>query len=300
VSTKLCDVRGLASCGLVAIALSVCQPAFADDYFGFLDFSLRSGPTTLLPGRLYVPPAAISDPARPRPLVVFLHGGGDAGTDNKKQINQNIVDLFAEVERRGAFLYAPQAPLNWRPQTITDRVMTMIDRSLVDYNVDSDRVYLTGYSSGGGGVWNMLSRYPGRFAVGVPVAPVSAEPDFTPANLVGQPIAAFHARDDAVASVLTTRNIINRILSAANQPLPAYPVRGLSDFIHSVPDLDLHYIEPATGGHSVLFSVYNRPELYDWIFAHGAVVPEPTTLALLLISGICCAIRRRNRGMKVV
>jgi predicted peptidase len=231
--------------------------------------------------------------------VLFLHGGGDAGTDNMRQINQNIVQLFAEVERRGAFLYAPQAPLNWRPRTITDRVMTMIDRSLADYNVDSDRVYLTGYSSGGGGVWNVLSRYPGRFAAAVPVAPVSAEPDFTPANLVGQPIAAFHARDDAVASVFTTRDIINRILSAANQPLPPYPVRGPADFFHSVPELDLHYIEPATGGHSVLFSVYNQPLLYDWIFAHGAEVPEPTTLALLFISGICCATRRRNRGMNV-
>jgi predicted peptidase len=295
---KVCAGIGLGRCGLIAIAVTICQPASADDYFGFTDFSLKSGPTTLLPGRLYVPPGALSDPGTPRPLVLFLHGGGDAGTDNMRQINQNIVQLFEEVERRGAFLYAPQAPLNWRPRTITDRVMTMIDRSLQDYNVDGDRLYLTGYSSGGGGVWNVLSRYPDRFAAAVPVAPVSAEPDFTPANLVGQPIAAFHARDDAVASVHTTRGIIDRILSAANQPLPAYPLRGTSDFIHSVPDLDLHYIEPASGGHSVLFSVYNQPLLYDWMFAHGVEIPEPTTFALLLLIWVCGPTRQRNVGTK--
>ena len=101
--------------------------------------------------------------------------------------------------------------------------MTMIDRSFVDYNVDVERLYLTGYSSGGGGVWNMLSRYPERFAAAVPVAPVSAEPDFVPANLVGQPIAAFHARDDAIAPVSTTRNIINRILSGREPAFASIP-----------------------------------------------------------------------------
>ena len=238
-----------------------------------------------------MPPEAIGNPATPRPFIVFLHGGGAAGTDNMRQINQDIVDVFAETERRGAFLYAPQAPLNWRPRTITDRVMTVLDRALVDYNVDADRLYLTGYSSGGGGVWNLLSRYPDRFAAAVPVVPVSAEPDFTPANLIGQPIAAFHARDDAIASVSTTRGIINSILRAANLPLPMYPVHGTSDFTHSVPDLDLHYIEPGSGGHSVLFNVYNKPQLYEWMFAH---VPEPTS-TVTLTTAIVILVTLRGR-----
>jgi predicted peptidase len=247
----------------------------------FLDISLRSGATVLLPGRLYVPPEALTDPAQPRPLVVFLHGGGDAGANNVAQLNQNIDDLFAEAKRRGAFLLAPQAPLNWRPRTVTDRALSMIDKALADYNVDVNRIYLTGYSSGGGGTWNILSRYPDRFAAAVPVAPVSTEPDFTPANLVGRPIMAFHARNDGVAPVETTRNVINSILNAARQPLPAYPsVRSPAEFVHSVSDLDFHYIEPAVGDHSVLFDVYKRPALYDWLFAHS--LPEPGGAGLFL------------------
>jgi predicted peptidase len=270
-------------CWLLLFELFVGRSALAIDVSDFSDFSLRSGTTTLLPGRLYIPPAA-SDPATPRPFIVFLHGGGDAGDDNFRQLNQNIEQLAFEAERRGAFLYAPQAPQNWRPRPITDRVMTMLDRALVDYNVDDTRLYLTGYSSGGGGTWNLLSRYPDRFAAAVPVAPVSAELDFVPENLVGQPIMAFHARNDSVASVSTTRAVINSILAAAKKPLPTYPGANGPDFTYSVSDLDLHYVEPASGDHSVLFSVYNRPDLYDWMFAHTTAVPEPASALLLLIA----------------
>jgi predicted peptidase len=278
----------------LALAASFPSGASAINVADFIDYSLRDANSqVLLPGRLYVPPEAMINLAAPRPFIVFLHGGGAAGTDNTRQVNQDIEQLAIEAERRGAFLLAPQAPLNWRPKLITDRVMTMIDRALVDHNVDGTRLYLTGYSSGGGGTWNMLSRYPERFVAAVPVAPVSAEPDFLPANLVGQSIAAFHARNDSVASVSTTRNVINRILMAANQPLPSYPGGAAPDFTFSVAELDLHYIEPASGDHSVLFSVYNRPQLYDWLFAHTTAVPEPGSAVLLLIGAMGSAGNRR-------
>jgi predicted peptidase len=235
-----------------------------------------------------------------RPLVVFLHGGGEAGTDNLKQMHPNIDFLFAEAKRRGAFLLAPQAPLNWRPRSVTDSVMTLVDRSLVDFNVDPDRLYLTGYSSGGGGTWNMLSRYPGRFAASVPVAPVSAEPDFTAANLVGQPIAAFHARDDTVAPVGVTRNIINSVLTAAGEPLPTYPPAGGDNLFMNIPEIDFSYIETTLGGHSVHFAVYDTPQLYDWMFSHGRPIPEPGALVIALIGltavVICSRRRRAARG----
>jgi predicted peptidase len=280
---------------LLFINLLFCKTAFAIEISDFVDFSLRSGDSTLLPGRLYIPPAAIGSSATPRPFIVFLHGGGGAGTDNLRQLNQDIADPAFEAERRGAFLYAPQAPLNWRPRSITDYVMTMVDSALTDYDVDPTRLYLSGYSSGGGGTWNMLSRYPKRFAAAVPVSPVSAEPDFLPANLIGQPLAVFHARNDSIAPVTTTHDIINRILIAANQPLPTYPAATAPDFTFSVAALDLNYIEPASGGHSVLFSVYNQPRLYDWLFAH-TTVPEPATVSLvgcMCFSLAACARRKR-------
>jgi predicted peptidase len=284
-----------AYCWFLFVNLLVSNTASAIDISDFVDFSLRSGGSTLLPGRMYIPPEAIGSSATPRPFIVFLHGGGGAGTDNMRQLNKDIGDLALEAERRGAFLFVPQAPLNWRPKFITDYVMTMVDHALLDYEADPTRLYLSGYSSGGGGTWNMLSRYPNRFAAAVSVSPVSAEPDFLPANLIGQPIAVFHARNDSIASVTTTRDIINRILIADNRAVPTYPSATAPDFTYSVADLDLNYIEPASGGHSVLRSVYNKPQLYSWLFAHSTA-PEPSTGVLLLTGALFfLGHRRRDR-----
>jgi predicted peptidase len=177
--------------------------------------------------------------------------------------------------------------------------MKMVDRALIDYNVDGTRLYLSGYSSGGGGTWNMLSRYPRRFAAAVPVSPVSAEPDFIPANLVGQPIAAFHARNDSVAPVTTTRDVINRILTAAHRPLPTYPGATAPDFNFSIPDLDLNYTEPASGDHSVLFAVYNQPQLYNWLFSHARLAPEPGA-AFVAAQGLLFFVAWRQRRQRSV
>jgi predicted peptidase len=95
-----------ACCVFVLYGLIVGQSTSALDLTDFADFSLRSGPTTLLPGRLYIPPEAASDL---RPLIVFLHGGGAAGTNNISQLNQDVEQLSAEAERREAYLYVPHA-----------------------------------------------------------------------------------------------------------------------------------------------------------------------------------------------
>jgi predicted peptidase len=228
---------------------------------------------------------------------VWLHGGGDRGDNNLNQIRWDIDLLLAEAKRRGAFLLAPQAPLNWRPKAITDLAMTMLDRAVGEFNIDPERLYLTGYSSGGGGVWNMLSRYPDRFAASLAVAPVSTERDFTPANVAGQPLSVFHARNDSVASVFTTRSIVNQVLMAAGKPTPAYPSSRDPPFAFEASDIELHYFEPNIGDHSVHFAVYNTPQVYEWMFSHGAPVPEPGGLGLLL-AGCLAVLRTRRDGRR--
>jgi predicted peptidase len=278
-------LKVLAFAWLLGAAFLSIETSHAANVNEFLDYSLKSGGTTLLPGRLFVPPEAIANPEVERPLIVWLHGGGDRGTNNLNQIRWDVDLLFAEAKRRGAFLLAPQAPLNWRAKTITDRVMTMLDRATSEFNVDAQRLYLTGYSSGGGGTWNMLSRYPDRFAAAVAVAPVSAEPDFNPAKLVGRSIAVFHARNDSVAPVATTRSIVNRILTAAGHALPTYLSASDTHFYFEAPDLDFYYVEPADGDHSVHFTVYNTAPMYDWMFSHGVALPEPGGLSIVLTLG---------------
>jgi predicted peptidase len=263
----------------------------------FLDFSLRSprGPV-LLPGRLYVPPDAAINPDEPRPFILFLHGAGEAGTNNTAQVNGNIDNLLAEAKRRGAYLCAPQSPGAWSSFDTTNLVMTMVDRALDEQNVDARRLYVTGLSNGGGGTWNVLSRYGDRFAAAVPICGVNPASDFVPANLVDMPIAAFHARNDPVVSVTASRTTFNRILTAAQEALPTYPSSASApDFVHSAPNHDLNYIEFALGGHGIWGGVYGSPQLYDWLFSHRLAVPEPGAFAIGAIAccGLVSAARRR-------
>ena len=103
--------------------MAALRSALAANVADFTEFSLRNASNqVLLPGRLYVPPEA-SNPNASRPFIVFLHGGGESGSNNLSQINVNIDNLLAEAKRRGAFLYAPQTPNTWSDLTLTNRVM---------------------------------------------------------------------------------------------------------------------------------------------------------------------------------
>jgi predicted peptidase len=309
----------------VAALLLLPHVAAAANVADFADFSLLNASNqVVLPGRLYVPPEAST--ASPRPFILFFHGGGESGTNNTSQINVNIDNLLAEAKRRGAYLYAPQTTSNWSSTTLTTNVMTMIGRAEGAGTVDTSRLYVTGLSNGGGGTWNMASRYPGIFAAALPIAGVTPASDFTASRLLGEPVWAFHARDDTVVSVNVSHNVVNNILSAANRPLPTYPsASSTTDFFISNPDLALHrtvedlvraggggpseflipgsnldlmYYEITTAGHVIWPTVYSSPPVYDWLFAHTTAVPEPSTLAGMLAAAMIfspLASRRRRR-----
>jgi len=154
----------------VALVLtSVSFPTFIvaqENVEFFTDFSTRG-----LPGRLYVPPEAADGP---RPVIVFLHGAGERGSDNVAQINGNINNLLSMAQSRGAYLYAPQRTSgNWNLTAVTDAVMSMTDQIVNQQNGDNNRLYVTGLSLGGGGTWNMASRFADRFAAAVPIAGVN-------------------------------------------------------------------------------------------------------------------------------
>ncbi|WP_428307669.1 dienelactone hydrolase family protein [Lacipirellula sp.] len=304
---------------IVTAIVASAAPAHAANIADFVDFSLRTPRgNVVMPGRLYAPPEA--SPAHPVPLVVYLHGSGASGTNNTLQIEQTPDMLAAEAKRRGAMLYVPQTNLGWTGTSVTDWVMTMIDRAVNELRADPHRLYVTGYSMGGGGTWNMLSRYPGRFAAGLVVSPALQGTDFKAANLTDTPIIAVHARDDATTPVSNSRNVVNQILAAAGEPAPTYPTAQSSkyflaanlavpfhqeivyseppgsttNYFISRPDLDLMYYEQPTGDHTGVLGVYYSEGIYDWMFSHALPAPEPSSFVLLAFCGAAIGGRRRG------
>jgi predicted peptidase len=259
----------------------------------FAVFNLTSGPTTLLRGRLYVPPEA-SHPG-PRPLILFMHGAGESGTNNTLQVNGNIDNLLAEAKRRGAFLYAPQTNNGWGNATTNQRVVQSIDIALAQYNVDPRKLYVTGLSMGGGGTWNMLDDYGDRFAAGVPICAVAPVAPFSAAGMLDEPIWAFHARNDGTVSVGASRSVFNGLLAAGGELAPTYlPGSTLVDSHFASANHDLQYTEYYTGGHGIWGRVYNTQAMYEWLFSHTSV-PEPAGATLVtLATTLLCASRRRS------
>lgn len=177
------------------------------------------------PYRLLRPPQDAEAPAEGWPLVVFLHGAGERGSDNAAQL-RHFPERMAEPgyrERFPCFLLAVQCPegeswadYDWRnddgrgmretPTPSMRAVMAGIERLVADEPIDLRRVYLTGLSMGGFGSWDLAARKPGWFAA---VAPVCGGGDpQRAAAYAGLPIWAWHDEGDPVVPVELSREMV--------------------------------------------------------------------------------------------
>lgn len=246
-----------------------------------------SGSSALyMPGRLYVPTGY--NPAQTYPMVMFLHGSGEAGTNNTSQVNVNIDNLLAAAKSRNFFLFAPQSDgAAWQSgQYIT--AMKMVSMIAGSYNIDASRLYVTGLSYGGSGTWFTLGDYRDVFAAGVPL--VASGGYSNPAWLVGKPVWSYEARQDQFLDV--GRNVVNAI-RAADRTNPTYPSGkpALSFPLNNSPsnpnynngapyysdgstfysDNNQRYSEYYTGGHSTATwgRAYNESWMYDWLLSQS-------------------------------
>lgn len=164
--------------------------------------------------RLYQPEGFVRNPhTRTRyPLVVTLHGGGEVADNNMTQLTANrIAVTFAKPERQRrdpAFVLSPQVPLprpmdgpdgtDWTDAKVQAALIELIDTFVSEHarNVDTDRLYLVGLSSGGRGTYSLLAKRPDTFAAALPTAgwgdPAIME------RITHIPIWADHSVDDPV------------------------------------------------------------------------------------------------------
>ena len=138
------------------------------------------------------------------PLIVFLHGSGERGTDLDK-VKAWGPPAIVETNPDFPFMVvSPQIPDGqWWDAYV---LKSMLDDVLKRYNVDPKRVYLTGISMGGYGAWDFASRYPEYFAA---VAPICGGgiPRLT-RSLKDIPVWAFHGlKDDAVPEQESARMV---------------------------------------------------------------------------------------------
>jgi predicted peptidase len=180
--------------------------------------------------------------AEPSPLVLFLHGAGERG-DDLDLVAVHGPPKQAKAGRSLPFmLAAPHCPADswWSWQL--EALDALLDDLLKAHPIDPSRVYLTGLSMGGMGVWELAARYPDRFAALVPICG-SAGP-WLAGRVAGLPVWAFHNEDDQAVPVTGTTKIIEVLRKH---------------------DGDVRATINPTGGHDAWTAAYDDPALYDWL-----------------------------------
>lgn len=130
-----------------------------------LDWKIsRSGELQYL---LYVPPDYQASGTKPWPLMLFLHGAGERGSDVQKVAVHGPLKLVRHGTNFPFIIVAPQCAENrlWE----NGPLLQLLDQVERNYRVDRKRVYLTGLSMGGYGTWSLGLQHPERFAALVPI-----------------------------------------------------------------------------------------------------------------------------------
>lgn len=224
------------ACLAVAATAALCLaatavPAAAKTQTGFLLETLKQGSQTYK-YTVYVP--RDYDGARKWPLILFLHGSGESGTDGLKQMQIGIGSAIQLKQQDWPFIVIlPQKPdINDAWEEHDAALMAMLARTRKDYSVDGSRLYLTGLSQGGHGTWVLGARHPDVWAAIAPICGYyhlirETAPDPVPfpatledfgKGLKNTPIWAFHGTADPVVPVKETEDLVAAVRAAGGDP----------------------------------------------------------------------------------
>lgn len=190
---------------------------------------------TVVKYRLRTPNEVV--PKKTYPLILFLHGAGERGTDNTAQLKHGITALIEGADKLSdpVFLLAPQCPTKryWtpiektgqtaepdQPNVLLDEVIALVDETAKTQPIDKKRIYITGISMGGYATWYLLARYPAKFAAAIPICG-GGDPSQA-AKFAKVPLWAFHGEADPVVPVQATREMIAALEKAGGKPKVTY------------------------------------------------------------------------------
>tara|TARA_B100000700_G_scaffold49379_1_gene52219 strand:- start:8027 stop:8821 length:795 start_codon:yes stop_codon:yes gene_type:complete len=176
-------------------------------------------------------------PEQGYPVMLFLHGYGECGTDIEKVKVHGPPKRNAEFQQlKGCIIVSPQCPQNswWRVNTLK----ALMDEVLSNHeSIDQRRMYITGLSMGGYGTWSFLSHYPNYFTAALPICgggdplrlPKNNPPhksgiknEFRPKQFTKAahlPIWTFHGTEDGAVPISETELLVAALRKAEAKEL---------------------------------------------------------------------------------
>lgn len=207
------------------------------------------------------------------PVILFLHGSGERGSEGMDETQIGLPQAIRLHPERWPFVVVmPQVPFShhhWTDPDMMAMAMAALNAEVKEFHGDPDRVYLTGLSLGGYGVWEIAKDYPHRFAAIVPVCGGifwSYQPDRWReiATLPGEyarsigraPVWLFHGSDDPIVSPRQSQIMFQALRAAGG---------------------NVHYWEYAGIKHNVWDRAYAEPQLPRWLLSQRlSAIPRLT------------------------
>lgn len=251
-------LRSLGALAAVVLALDVtAQNVKPDAAQQVRQFTRQITREVNLDYLLFVPKAAAAEPGRKWPLLLFLHGAGERGTNVWAVATHGPPKLVREKTDFPFIVVSPQCPAGrtWD----NDEVLGLLDEILATQPVDPTRVYLTGLSMGGYGTWSLGLSHPERFAAIVPICgggdplKVLLVDAKRVAALKSLPVWAFHGAKDPVVKLVESERMVAALKQAG------------------VREVELTVYPEAQ--HDSWTDTYANPKLYEWLLQHQRPAP---------------------------
>jgi predicted peptidase len=203
---------------------------------------------------LYVPKDYPGEPGRKWPLILYFHGAGQMG-DDPNVLREECLNFQLDNDKKEVFPFIVVSPQNpgepmrldraaWWPDEVLAKVDRLLDHLLDTLSIDPSRIYCTGASMGGFGVWKMAMKYPNRFAA---ISPQCGEGDPGKVAAIKHiPTWVFHGDSDEIMPVENSRGMVKALKRWGG---------------------NVRYTEFAGGSHE---TCYANPyaELYPWLLEH--------------------------------
>ena len=241
---------------------------YAQDWSAYQRKMYISSKGDSLPYRILFPENY--DPAKKYQLILFLHGAGERGNDNEKQLIHGSKLFLDSANRKNfpAIVVFPQCPTgNYWGSVLVDRKQTplsltfdytfpptsaltsateLVQQIIREESVLSSQVYIMGLSMGGMGTYEILYRNPKLFAAAIPICGGGDIRKYGK-KMKKIPFWIFHGGKDAVVDVRHSREMVARL-----KDLKA----------------DVKYTEYPDVNHNSWDYAFAEPELLKWLFSH--------------------------------
>ncbi|MGA2539391.1 MAG: prolyl oligopeptidase family serine peptidase [Terracidiphilus sp.] len=213
--------------------------------------------------QVYLPEDWRRDDHKQWPMILFLHGRGERGSEGMWQTQIGLPQAVRDHPDRWPFIIVmPQCPLGavWTDPDILAMAIATLDEETTEFHADPDRAYLTGLSLGGYGAWELARSYPHRWAA-IAIAASGIFWSYAPERW--QEVATLPAE-----------------YARALGRTPVWLFHGLDDPVVASRESELMFDALKTeGGHVRLWlyqnlkhdcwtRAYDEPELPRWLLAH--------------------------------